>query len=236
MTSVLMVLTAADHWTLRDGSTHPTGFWAEEFLVPYQVFTDAGWEITVATPGGVRPTVDDTSLGVMGGLPHTNRRRREELERLAPVLDHPASLEEVEGREFDVVFYPGGHGPMEDLAYDATSAAILTAQLESGRPVALLCHSPAAVVATADDAGRTPFAGYRMTGLSNREELGTPASRKAKWLLEDKLVELGIDYDANPVPFRPHVIQDRNVYSGQNPQSSEDLARLIVAERNSQPE
>ncbi|WIM72459.1 DJ-1/PfpI family protein [Corynebacterium suedekumii] len=168
---------------------------------------------------------------------HTNRRRREELERLAPVLDHPASLAEVAGREFDVVFYPGGHGPMEDLAYDATSAGILTAQLELGRPVALLCHSPAAVVATADDAGRTPFAGYRMTGLSNREELGTPGGEEARrgcWRTSS--LSWGSTTTATRSPSRPHVVRDRNVYSGQNPQSSEDLARLIVADVNSQPE
>src|SRR5688572_29922358 len=147
MTSVLMVLSAADHWPLSDGTSHPTGVWAEEFVVPYTTFADAGWEIVIATPGGQAPTVDRLSLGIAGGLPAKRRQLQAKLDELAPVLAHPANLSEVDPDEFDLVFYPGGHGPMEDLAVDETSGVLLTHRLASGKPLALLCHGPAAVLA-----------------------------------------------------------------------------------------
>ena len=126
MANVLMILSAADHWTLKDGSQHPTGFWAEEFVAPYEVFTDAGWSVTVATPGGRTPTVDQASLGEGAGDPETLQKVKAALERLAPVLEAPTDLASVDHNDFDVVFYPGGHGPLEDLAVDKTSGAILS--------------------------------------------------------------------------------------------------------------
>ena len=230
MTDVLMVLTAARVWTLADGTEHPTGFWAEEFVVPYSTFVDAGWDVTVATPGGTVPVVDELSLGIAGGLPRTTKKLRARLESLAPVLARPADLREVDAAEFDLVFYPGGHGPMEDLAHDAASGRLLAERLASGRPLALLCHAPAAVVATVDDAGHSPFAGRTMTGLSNREELLNSFARKAPWLLQDKLKELGVNYDKGPIPLRPHIVVDQNLYTGQNPQSSKKLAERLVAD------
>ena len=109
------------------------------------------------------------------------------LESIAPKLGTPVALADVDADDYDLVFYSGGHGPMEDLAYDAISGALLTQRLASGRPLALLCHAPAAILATADEQGMTPFAGRRMTGLSNREELLNSFARKAPWLLEDTL-------------------------------------------------
>jgi len=235
MTSVLMVLTAARVWTLNDGTKHPTGFWAEEFVVPYTAFVDAGWDVTLATPGGKIPVVDELSLGISGGLPHTTKKLRARLEALAPVLEHPAELSEVDAAGFDLVFYPGGHGPMEDLAYDGASGKLLSERLASGEPLALLCHAPAAIAATADAEGHSPFAGRRMTGLSNREELLNSFARKAPWLLEDKLKELGVDYDKGLIPLRPHVVVDGNLYTGQNPQSSQKLAERLIADLGDGP-
>ena len=231
MTSVLMILSAADHWTLKDGSKHPTGFWAEEFLAPYNKFKEAGWDVVVATPGGKKPTVDQTSLSVKGGLlPNKIARLKDELARLAPVLDAPENLSNVDPDAFDVVFYPGGHAPMEDLAYDEVSGAIIRKRMESGRLLALLCHAPAAILAAQNADGTSPFAGYKMTGLSNAEETLNGLAKKAKWLLEDKLEEAGVEYQKAKLPMRPHVVVDRNVYTGQNPQSSEDLADRIIAD------
>jgi putative intracellular protease/amidase len=233
MTNVLMVVTAARHWTLIDGTEHPTGFWAEEFLVPYEIFTAAGFDITVATPGAATPVVDELSLGLTGGvLPHTVKKFRARLEELAPVLDNPTDLHALTADDvdsYDLVFYPGGHGPMEDLAGDRLSGRILTDRLASGRPLALLCHAPAALLATVDKDGTTPFAGRRVTGLSNREELINSFAKKAPWLLEDRLREIGTDYDKALIPFRPHVVRDGNLYTGQNPQSSKKLAETLVA-------
>ena len=216
MTSVLMVLSAAQHWTLNDGTLHPTGFWAEEFVVPYEVFTAAGWDVTVATLGGKTPIVDRLSLGISGGLPHKTKRIEAKLDELAPVLAHPANLSDVDGQDFDVVFYSGGHAPMEDLAVDETSGALLTKRLASGRPLALLCHAPAAALAARNPDGSWPFAGYQMTGLSNREERLNRFAWKAKWLLEDRLKEGGAQYSKG-LPLRSHIVVDRGLYTGQNP-------------------
>lgn len=229
MTSVLIVLSAAHQWTLRDGTLHPTGVWAEEFVVPYELFTRAGFDVTVATPGGKVPTIDKLSLGISGGLPAKTRKIAAESEKLSPVLQHPANLSNVDPDDYDLVFYSGGHGPMEDLAVDEVSGALLTKRLASGRPLALLCHAPAASLAARNPDGSWPFTGYRMTGLSNREERLNRFAWKAKWLLEDRLKEAGADYSKG-FPLRPHIVVDRNLYTGQNPQSSERLAERLVAE------
>lgn len=230
MTKVLYVITASDRWTLNDGEVHPSGYWAEEVAVPHRVFTEAGWDITVATPGGTVPTLDELSLGISGGLPWKRKEVKRYLDSIADVLAHPVALDTVDPDDFDLVFYPGGHGPMEDLAHDPVSGAILTSRLESGRPLALLCHAPAAINASTRPDGTSPFAGYRMTGLSNREELLNSFAKKAPWLLEDRLKELGVIYAKGRLPLRPHIEVDRNLYTGQNPMSSEALADRLVAD------
>ncbi|GIL29026.1 dimethylallyltransferase [Actinocatenispora comari] len=232
MTSVLMVLSAARHWTLRDGTLHPTGVWAEEFAVPYQLFVDAGFEVTVATPGGNKPVIDQLSLGISGGLPGKTRKIAADIQRLQPVLDRPADLADMDPDDFDLVFYSGGHGPMEDLAVDPVSGALLTKRLASGRPLALLCHAPAASLAAENPDGSWPFRGYRMTGLSNREERLNKFAWKAPWLLEDRLKQVGADYSKG-LPLRPYIVHDRNLYTGENPQSSEKLARQVIADLQS---
>jgi putative intracellular protease/amidase/uncharacterized protein YndB with AHSA1/START domain len=230
LTSVLMVVSAATHWTLADGTPHPTGFWAEEFVEPHRIFSAAGWDITVATPGGVAPTPDRLSLGLVGGLPAKTRSLAAYLDEHAELLSRPRPITDVDAGDYDVVFYPGGHGPMEDLAVDEASGRLLGAALRSGTLLALLCHAPAAAFAARNPDGSWPFAGYRMTGLSNREESVNRFSRKAKWLLQDRLVQHGARYVKGPVPFTPFITSDRNLYTGQNPASSAALARRLVAE------
>ncbi len=232
MTKVLYVITAADRWTLNDGTVHPSGYWAEEVAVPHRIFTEQGWEITVATPGGKAPTLDQLSLGIAGGMPWKRNDIKKYLDSISDVLDHPVPLDAIDPDDFDVVFYPGGHGPMEDLAYDSVSGALLTKRLASGGPLALLCHAPAAIAAAVKPDGANAFAGRRMTGLSNREELLNSFARKAPWLLEDKLKEVGVDYSKGLIPLLPHVVVDGNLYTGQNPGSSEKLANRIVADVN----
>ena len=233
MTSVLIVVSAANHWTLNDGTSHPTGYWAEELAQPHQIFTAAGWDITIATPGGVAPTVDRLSLGLAGGLPPKTRAVADYLRQLDSALTHPKALADIDPNDYDVVFYPGGHGPMEDLAVDADSGRILTTVLESGRPLALLCHGPAATLAARRDDGTWPFEGYRMTGLSNAEERLNPFARKAPWLLQDRLVESGAVYRKGRLPLRPYLVVDRNLYTGQNPASSAMLAHKLVTDQSS---
>ena len=233
MTSVLIVVSAANRWTLNDGTSHPTGYWAEELAQPHQIFAAAGWDITIATPGGVAPTVDRLSLGLAGGLPPKTRAVADYLRQHDSALAHPKALADIDPNDYDVVFYPGGHGPMEDLAADADSGRILAAVLESGRPLALLCHGPAATLAARREDGTWPFAGYRMTALSNAEERFNRFARKAPWLLQDRLVESGAIYSKGRLPLRPYLVVDRNLYTGQNPASSAVLAHKLVTDQSS---
>jgi putative intracellular protease/amidase/uncharacterized protein YndB with AHSA1/START domain len=235
MPAVLIVVSAADHWTLNDGSRHPTGVWAEELIEPHRLFTEAGWQITVATPGGVAPTVDRLSLRLPAVGPWRRRRYHRYLNTLARELRHPRDLAQVDPEDYDAVFYPGGHGPMEDLATDPVSGALLTRTLRSGTSLALLCHAPAATLAAADEEGSWPFAGYRMTGFANREERLNRFARKAPWLLEDQLVARGARYVKHRLPLRPYVAVDRNLYTGQNPASSMRLTRRLIADRSARP-
>ncbi|MBQ0984097.1 type 1 glutamine amidotransferase domain-containing protein [Streptomyces sp. F63] len=227
MAKILFVMTGVDYWTLADGTRHPTGFWAEEAVAPYEVFTAAGHEIVVATPGGVAPAVDKASLApeVNGGPEGADAMAK----RLAAIgeLRRPVKLEDVDPAGYDAVFYPGGHGPMEDLAVNADSAAVLTRTLASGRPLGVVCHAPAALLATVGADGGTPFAGYRLTGFSNAEEQQAGLADRAKWLLQDRLVAMGAEY-AEAEPWSPNVVVDRNLYTGQNPASSGPLAAELA--------
>lgn len=233
MTKVLFVVSAADRWTLRDGEVHPSGYWGEELAMPHKLFTRAGWEITLATPGGKVPALDRLSMSRTAGLPSRLREVGRYLESIRTELDNPEALEEIDPDAFDLVFYPGGHGPMEDLAVDPVSGALLTRVLHSGKPLALLCHAPAATFAAGNADGSWPFAGYRMTNLSNLEEKFNSFGRKALWLLEDRLRDSGADYRKGRLPLRPFIQVDRNLYTGQNPASSALLARRLVDDLSS---
>lgn len=227
MSKVLFVITGVDYWTLADGTRHPSGFWAEEFAVPYQAVKAAGHQVVVATPGAVVPTADQRSLSPdANGGPEQAAELTRVLAESAE-LHNPVALSQVRIADYDAVFYPGGHGPMEDLAVDPESGELLTAALESGKPVAVLCHGPAALLAAAKPDGGNAFAGYTLTGFSNtEEELGGLASR-AKWLLQDRLEQLGGKFQAGE-PWASHVVVDRNLVSGQNPASSAQVAAEIL--------
>ena len=227
MSKVLFVVTGADHWTLADGTQHPTGFWAEELVAPYRVFTGAGLQVVIATPDGVVPTVDRASLSAdaNGGQDDADRIEAE----LAAIeeLNLPERLEGVELDDYSAVFYPGGHGPMEDLAVNRESARLLIETLRSGKPLGVVCHAPAALLATQDPDGSSPFAGFRLTGFTNGEETQTGLAGKAKWLLQDRLVAMGADFVEGP-PWQVNVVVDRNLYTGQNPASSGPVADDMV--------
>ena len=227
MSKILFVMTGADHWTLADGTQHPTGFWAEEAVAPYEAFKAAGHEIVVATPGGVVPTVDKGSLAaeVNGG--------QDNADRVAGVLAgmaelrQPVRLEDVRLDDYAAVFYPGGHGPMEDLAVDTVSGGLLVDALESGKPLGVVCHGPAALLAAVKDDGSNAFAGYRVAAFTNAEETQAGLAGQAKWLLQDRLTEAGVEVQMGE-PWAPHVIVDRNLVTGQNPASSAPLAAELL--------
>jgi putative intracellular protease/amidase len=227
MTRILFVMTGSDHWTLADGTRHPTGFWAEEAVAPYRAFTAAGYRVAVATPGGVVPPVDRASLAPeVNGGPEGAADIAAGLDAFTE-LARPLKLAEVDLADYDAVFYPGGHGPMEDLSADADSGRLLTAALDAGKPLGVVCHAPAALLAAERADGTWPFAGYRLTGFTNVEETQAGFADRARWLLQDRLVERGADFREGE-PWAPYLVADRNLHTGQNPSSSGPLAAELV--------
>lgn len=234
MTNVLMVLSAASHWTLADGTKHPTGVWAEEFLEPYRIFTAAGWTVDLASPHGIAPTFDAVSLSDGGA--GSAERAAEFAARIADlqgVLAQPMPLDALNAADYDVLFYPGGHGPMEDLAVDKDSGQLIVEAVKANTTLGVLCHAPAALLPATDAAtGDWVLKGRRMTGFTNSEEQIGGLADKASWLVETRLVELGADYSKAAEPFAPYIVVDGELYTGQNPASSVALAERIVADKS----
>ncbi|MGW7267839.1 type 1 glutamine amidotransferase domain-containing protein [Streptomyces sp. NPDC054842] len=227
MAKVLFVVSGATYWVLKDGTRYATGYWAEEFAAPYKAITEAGHEVVVATPNGVTPNVDMMSLrpSMAGG--EQGALDLEEIIRSAEVMRRPLKLSDVRVEDYDAVYFPGGHGPMADLALDADAGRILTAQLASGRPLAIVCHAPAALLSTRIH-GVSPFKGFRVTGFTNEEEEGVGLASRAPWLLEDELKDkVGVDYSRGPI-WEPYMVEDRNLITGQNPHSAAVLADRLL--------
>ena len=226
MAKILFVMTGASYWTLADGTRHPTGYWAEEFAAPYRELTEAGHEVTVATPRGVVPHVDVMSLRPSMAGSEKIARELEEILRSAEELRRPIELADARLDHYDAVYYPGGHGPMEDLWQDADSGRLLTTALASGQPLAIVCHAPVALMATRRN-GVSPFAGYRVTAYTNDEEDAVGLRAKARWTAEDELIEMGVDFSRGEV-WKPYTVVDRNLFTGQNPASAAPLAREFM--------
>ena len=218
MSAVLFVVTGARAWTLTDGTEHPTGYWAEELLTPYRALRDAGHSVSFATPGGVAPVADAGSL------------TEGDAESIAAIdgLATPLVLADVDPSAYDAVYYPGGHGPMQDLAVDEDSAALITATLAAGRPLAAVCHGLAALLPARTAAGEPVVAGRRVTSFTDEEErLGGLADR-APFLLESELRARGAEVDIAS-PWSDHTVVDGLLITGQNPQSSASAAQALVA-------
>lgn len=231
MTRVLMAVSGSDHWTLADGTSHPCGFWPEELAVPHEVFTAAGFDVVIATPGGVRPVADEAGFTpeMNGGSDEPGRRFRDYLASIDDELGAPVDLDAVSADDYDVVFVPGGHGPMEDLAVSPVFGALVAAFTAADKPVAAVCHGPAALLpATAAD-GRWVFAGRRLTGFTNEEETQVGFASRAPWLLEDRLGDAGGKFESSGTAWASHVVVDGNLHTGQNPAASRPLAEEIVS-------
>ena len=184
-----------------------------------------GHHVVVATPGGVVPRVDTMSLGpAMAGSAQIALDLEEAL-RSAEELRHPLVLANTRLEEYDAVYCPGGHGPMEDLWQDADSGRLLIAALASGKPLAIVCHVPVAMLATRR-IGVSPFSGCRVTGFTNDEEDAVGLRATARWTCEDELVKLGVDYTRGEM-WKPYTV-DRNLYTGQNPASAGPVAREFL--------
>ncbi|MGW3411880.1 type 1 glutamine amidotransferase domain-containing protein [Streptomyces sp. NPDC000888] len=227
MAKLLFVLTGATYWVLKDGTRYATGYWAEEFAAPYKLITEAGHEVVVATPNGVTPNVDMMSLrpSMAGG--EQGALDLEEIIRSAEAMRRPLQLSDVRLEDYDAVYVPGGHGPMADLALDADVGRILTAQLASGKPLAIVCHGPAAILATRIH-GESPFKGYRITCFTDEEEEGVGLADRVSWLLETELKDkIGVEFSRGEI-WKPYMVEDRNLITGQNPDSAAVLASRLL--------
>ncbi|MCX5205981.1 type 1 glutamine amidotransferase domain-containing protein [Streptomyces sp. NBC_00237] len=223
MTSVLIAVTAATHWTLADGSTYPCGFWPEELIDAHRLFAEAGYRITLATPGGVTPTPDPAGL---------IEEAAAYLSALGTELTRPHVLEHQQTDSYDLLYVPGGHGPMEDLAVNAELGALVRELHLSGKPVSAVCHGTAAVLRAQDDTGDWLFRGFECTGFTTEGERDFDLELRAPWLLEGRIADLGGHYTRARDPWGAHVVVDRGLYTGQNPASTEPLVKRLIADLN----
>ena len=229
MTSVLMVLTGANVWTMKNGTPHPTGFWSEEFVAPHKSFTGAGLDVSVATPGGRAPTVDSLSLDLRFNTGQADvDSQKAYLASQKPQLDKPLALGDVNPADYDVMFVVGGHGPMQDLAVDPDIGSLIGAFL--GNPdkvLAAVCHGPASFLSAHDADGNWLFKGRRLTAFSNEEENQSGFAGNAPWLLEDRLRLAGALYQAE-APWTPAAVTDGNLVTGQQNYSAQVTADAVM--------
>ncbi|OXC79801.1 type 1 glutamine amidotransferase domain-containing protein [Caballeronia sordidicola] len=219
---ILMVLTSHD----RLGNTgHLTGFWLEEFAAPYYTFKDAGAELTLASPAGGQPPLDPKSDAPEAQTPATERFRADPDAQAQ--LAHTSLLAEVNEADFDAVFYPGGHGPLWDLAESAESIALIEAFDQAGKPVSFVCHAPGALRRVKSQDGSPFVKGRNVTGFSNSEEAAVQLTDVVPFLIEDEFKRLGAHYSKGP-DWQSHVLIDGRLVTGQNPASSEAVAEALL--------
>ena len=227
MTTVLIALTGAAKWIMKDGSTLPAGFWAEELIDPYQILIAAGIDVVLATPGGVAAPLQDYSLDEsMTGSAERTAELQAALAGLADALAHPQAFAAIDPGRIDAVFVPGGTGPMEDLHDDADLGSILVALQARSAPVATVCHGTIALL-SAQSGGAWTFDGYQLTGYSDEEESQGGPGDAAPFTLESRLRAEGANYTAG-APWSEFTVTDRNLISGQNPGSAAAVARQLV--------
>lgn len=228
MTNILIVLSAADKWTRADGSLYESGVWAQEFVDLDEAFVAAGFQVDLASPGGIVPTMDKRSLDPRTVGQTVAERMRAYLADNAERIEHPLALSEINTGAYDAIVIPGGHGPVEDLYKDPDMGRVLLEADRDSKVIAAVCHGPAALLAARDGNGRWPFAGRKMTSLTDEEEIEFGTAENAPWLLARTLRELGAQFEQGR-NWSVHVVKDGNLFTGQNPQSSAALADVVIA-------
>jgi putative intracellular protease/amidase len=219
---ILMVLTSHDQL----GNTgEKTGFWLEEFAAPYFVFKDAGAEITLASPKGGQPPLDPKSDQPDFQTDATNRLKGDKEAQTA--LANTLKLSDIAPDDYDAVFYPGGHGPLWDLSEDKDSIALIEAMYAKGRPVSAVCHAPAVFRHTKAQDGSPLVRGKSVTGFANSEEGAVELSDVVPFSVEDELKKNGGNY-SKADDWHPHAVIDGNLITGQNPASSEAVAKEVL--------
>jgi putative intracellular protease/amidase len=218
---ILMVLTSHD----KLGDTgEKTGFWLEEFVAPYYAFLDAGATITVASPKGGQPPLDPKSDAPDGQTETTERFKKDSAAK--QVLASTVKLADVQASGFDAIFYPGGHGPLWDLAEDPKSIALIEAFYNAGKPVGSVCHAPG-VLRHAKVNGESIVKGKRVAGFSNSEEAAVGLTHVVPFLVEDELKRLGGRYE-KVEDWQVLAITDGMLVTGQNPASSSAAAKALL--------
>ena len=220
---ILMVLTS--HSEL--GNTgKKTGFWLEEFAAPYYVFKDAGAEVVLASPAGGQPPLDPKSDLADFQTEMTHRFKADPAAQKA--LANTVKLDAVNPDDFDTVFYPGGHGPLWDLAESQRSISLIESFERAGKPIGFVCHAPGVLRHVKAASGEPLVKGRRVTGFTNGEEAGVELTDVVPFLIEDLFIAQGADYQKGP-DWAPFVIEDGKLITGQNPASSEGVAKALLA-------
>jgi putative intracellular protease/amidase len=219
---VLIVLTSHDEL----GNTgEKTGFWIEEFASPYYILADAGVDLTLASPKGGQPPVDPKSESADAQSSSTKRFYGDY--DLIDKVAHTLKLSEVNETDYDAVFYPGGHGPLWDLSADAISITLIENFYKHNKPVAFVCHAPAALLKVKAPDGEPLVNGKEVTGFSDSEEEAVKLTKVVPFLLEDELKKLGAHYSKGD-NWSSYVKEDGLLITGQNPASSEEVARKLL--------
>ncbi|MFA5956837.1 type 1 glutamine amidotransferase domain-containing protein [Hyphomicrobium sp.] len=221
---ILMVLTSHD----KLGDTgRKTGFWLEELAAPYFTFKDAGAEIVLASPKGGQPPLDPKSNEpkFQTDLTHRFEADKDAEAQLASTL----RLDSVKAEDYDTVFYPGGHGPMWDLAEDQDSVSLIEAFVAAGKPVALVCHAPGALRHVQNPDGTPLVQGKKVTGFTDTEEEAMGLTKVVPFLVEDELKAKGGIF-SKADDWQPYVLTDRLLTTGQNPASSGPAAKILLGE------
>jgi len=225
---IVMVLTSHDQL----GNTgRTTGFWLEEFAAPYYVFSDAGVQLTLASPKGGQPPIDPKSDEPENQTPAMARFKKDAAAQKA--LSQTIKLADIKSENYDTIFYVGGHGPMWDLAESPVSIALLESFYNSGKPIALVCHSPG-VLRHVTYQGAPLVKGKRVTGFTNGEEQEMHLTNVVPFLVEDELMRLGATFEKR-ADWQPLSIIDGRLITGQNPASStlaaQNLVNLLAAQK-----
>jgi len=219
---ILIVLTSHDHL----GNTGvKTGLWYEELAAPYYVFTDAGHELTLVSPKGGKPPIDPKSMKPPFDTPASHRFDADE--QALSAFANTGLLKDVSSDDFDTVFYPGGHGPLFDLAEDPSSIALIESFYAAGKPVVTVCHAPGVLRHVTGADGRPLVAGKRVTGFTNGEEKAVGLTDVVPFLVEDELIRLGANYE-KVADWEPHVVTDGLLITGQNPASAQVAGETLL--------
>lgn len=225
---ILMILTSQS--TMGVGGA-PTGVWFEELSAPYYAFIDAGVEVEIASVAGGRIPIDPHSLKAVGSNPASVERFLNDAEAMRR-MEHSKPLSALDAAAYSAFFLPGGHGTMWDLPNNATLAGLLNSAWKDGKVIAAVCHGPAGLIGALDESGQPLVRGRRISAFSNEEEMAAGLTETVPFALESTLRELGASYESG-LAFQPFAVRDGRLVTGQNPASSEDVARLTLEALNS---